>query len=189
MSRKLALKLAALGAWLLAAVLLVAYVSVPRTYIITEGGTPTMQPVARQVSRANDTGKAGQMRSVMGQHRFSIAAATSAPSPDRLDFRFDAPAEILGVLVSVDDRNLAMTEMAVGIDAHTYGIHARDWLIHTSATGKDTDEQVWFAEPFIVGPDNAVSVVAWLYNEQQAETWVSPEVIVYYRWITSPPAA
>jgi len=154
-------------AWLVAALLLVVFLRFQPAPLVVHA-TVEMHPVERLISRVGDARKPGTLRSVMGQLRFSQDARTSAPSPDRLDFRFDAAATIVGVLVSVDDRGMEMTEMAVGINAESYGIDARDWLIHTSDTagGQSTDEQMWFDEGFAVTPADTVSVVAWIYNSR-----------------------
>ena len=90
-------------------------------------------PFERHVIQADDAGKPGTTRGVMGQLRFNQEARTTGPSPDVLEVRFDQPARILGVDVSVDIVGLPLVEVAVGIDPDaTYGLGARDWLIHTS---------------------------------------------------------
>lgn len=138
------------------------------------------RPVERLTTYSDDPG----MHGVIGQLRFHQDARTVGPSPDRLDFRWDRPVHILGVLVSVEDRGMALTEIAVGIDARTYGLAARDWLIHTSMNGgRSTDEHIWFPEPFAVHIDEAVNVTAYLFNDGTEPVWLSPEVIIYYEWI------
>jgi hypothetical protein len=176
----------ALIAWVIVAVLGGGYLATRPAPVAPVALVGSLVPtvVTREIVQADDANKAGSMRSVMGQLRFRQSPRTSGPSLDRLDFHWDAPVRIVGVLVSVDDRDMAMTEMAVGIGAENYGIAAGDWLIHTSDTagGPSTDEHIWFPVPYDVGPDEAVNVTAYLFNSWTVEHWVSPEVIVYYAW-------
>lgn len=127
------------------------------------------------------------MQSVMGQAMFRQPPRTTGVSPDTIRFTFDGPVDILGVLVSVDVHDLPLVEFAVGVNPPVaYGTEGGPWLIHTSSTGESTDEHIWFPVPFEVGPDDFVSVGAWLYNGDELERSVSPEVIVYF---TSRPEA
>ena len=167
----------------LGAIILVAALA-PQPVAIHEAGAVEMRaPVVFPVHVTPG------MHGVLGQARFHQDAATSSPSRDRLDFVFSGPAKVTGILVSVDDRGMAMMEFAAGINAPTYGFAADDWLIHTSSTGGDIDEHVMFPEGFEVGAGDRVSVVAWLFNDGPSEHWVSPEVIVYYSFLSGPNVA
>lgn len=176
----------AVAAWLAVVVVAIAAVSLqpPPMQTILD---VTPARVQRSVLPADDTGKPGTMRSVMGQSLLWQRGRTTGPSPDVLSFEFDAPARILGINVSVDVAGLDIVEVAAGIEVEgTYGLDARDWLLHTSDSNggqpSKIDEAAWFGEGFDVEAGESVDVVAWLYNSHRGDVAVSPEVIVYYRW-------
>lgn len=159
---------------------------------------PEPNTLALDVRREDDADKPGTLRSVMGQRIQYQEPRTSGPSPDRLAFVFDAPARVVGVVVSVDiGSTLTLAEWAIGIDVPVpYGLveegtheHrefvARDWLLHVSDASSGPskiDEQAWFGEGFAVEAGDAVTVDAWLLNASEERTGVSPEVIIYYEW-------
>jgi hypothetical protein len=160
---------------------------------------PEPHVIELPISPADDEGKPGTLRSVMGQRVQYQEPRTSGPSGDRLHFVFDAPARVVGVTISVDlHGGLNLAEWAIGINAPVpYGLveagtgdhrefTARDWLLHVShaAEGRSQlDEQAWFGEGFEVEAGDAVTVDAWLVNPTTTRQGASPEVIVYYEWL------
>lgn len=166
---------------------------------MTSRPTPPVHAHVLPVARAADVSKPGELRSFMGQWVLAQDARTSGPSPDSLRFTFDAPAHIVGIVVSVDISGMPLVEVVAGINTPApYGIvepgstvHrdfvARDWLLHTSNAndGGPThiDEQAWFpAGGFAVEPGDYVAIEAWLGNTAMQQRGVSPEVIVFYTW-------
>lgn len=168
------------------------------------GVVPEVQRAAWiDVTRAGDVGKPGVGRSVMGQVMMHQEARTSGPSPDSLRFRFDAPVEITGVMVSVDISGPTLVEVAAGVNVEgPYGISdghfdpdrenltrfaGRDWLIHTSDSNggapSKIDEQVTLPVPVELAAGDWIAVDGWVGNESTEPTRVSPEVIVFYRWV------
>jgi hypothetical protein len=146
------------------------------------------RPIFRDVHRVDDAGKPGTTRSVLQYALLRQDPRTTGVSPDTLRFRFDAPAVVLGVGVSVDIWGPKLTEVVVGINQVVpYGTEARDWLIHTSdATDGPSkiDERAWFGEDgFVVEAGDYVGVGAWLLNDTDRMQGITPEVIVYYRWL------
>jgi hypothetical protein len=163
---------------------------------------PVADPLTIDVRRADDEGKPGDLRSVMGQRTMYQAPRTSGPSPDTLRFRFDAPVEVVGMMLSVDISGPELVEFAVGVNTPApYGLvepgdhlHrefiARDWLMHVSdANGgrpSKIDEAVWFpGSGFALDAGEYLALDAWLLNQHEAPRAVSPEWIVYYRWATA----
>ena len=108
------------------------------------------KPADLPVMQADDEGKPGTLRSVMGQRIQYQEPRTSGPSPDTLRFVFDRPARIVGVTISVDLwPTFDLAEWAVGINAAApYGLvdegtddhrrfEARDWLLRCGLIGTD----------------------------------------------------
>lgn len=161
--------------------------------------TPTPDPYWLDVNPTEDAGKPGTARSVMGQLILSQEPRTSGPSPDSLRFRFGAPVEVTGVVISVDIHGPQLVEVVASVNAeHPYGIEApgdgrnqpfvaRDWLLHTSDANdggpSKIDEQISLPEPVELAAGDWVGISAWLGNTTITEQAVSPEVIVFYRWL------
>lgn len=135
----------------------------------------------------------------MGQLVLNQDARTAGPSPDSLRFRFDAPVEITGVVISVDISGPRLVEVVAGVNVeHPYGIEApgdgrhqpftgRGWLLHTSDANdggsSKIDEQVTLPVPVTLEPGDWVAIDAWIGNTLTEPTNVSPEVILFYRWL------
>lgn len=151
-----------------------------------------------RVSKSRDAGKNSPSHGAIGYGLLSMPAQSHGISPDTIRFEFDAPAQILGVMVSVDinaKQTLVEVSGAIGDDIG-YGVNAdADWLIHTShASDGDRsgsiDEHVMFAPSVapVVEAGEPVSFGAWIVNRRTARDGVVPEIIVYYRWLTEPAA-
>lgn len=137
-------------------------------------------------------------QSVMGQRVMYQEPRTSGPSADRLAFHFTQPAQIMGVLVSVDIAGPQLVELVVDINPEgVYGVKpeldgdhrpfsADGWLLHVSDvnTGASKiDESIWFgADGPSVQAGDVVAVDSWLGNERMTREGISPEIIVFYRW-------
>lgn len=108
---------------------------------------------------------------------------TSGRSPDVIRVFFDQPVELLGIGVSVDIGNLALTEVSVGVGWEEYEMNASGAVLHTSHIGVgQIDEQVWFeGAPLPVRQGEWVAVTAWLQNRTEALKGVSPEVVLWYQ--------
>jgi hypothetical protein len=127
----------------LAVLVLVAAAVVPAPPM-TAVPQPEPNPLTIDVRRGDDEGTPGDLRSVMGQRYMAVPGRTTGPSADSLWFRFDAPARIVGMHLSVDIHGPEIVEFAVGINTPVpYGLvepgirdHrefvARDWLFHAS---------------------------------------------------------
>lgn len=183
-------------------------VGVGLAFVLRDGPSPVepvrtvrqvaAEPVWLDVRSTDDTGKAGTGRSVMGQLVLEQAPRTSGPSPDSLRFRFDAPVEITGVLISVDIWGPSLVEVVAGVNVeHPYGIASsgeggqkfagRDWLLHTSDSNdggpSKIDEQIVLPVPVELAAGDWVAVDVWLGNHTTTVQGVSPEVILFYRWL------
>ena len=121
------------------------------------------------------------------QKHFSQAGYTSGRSPDEISIKFDSPAEIYGILMSVDCwKSTRLVEFAAGINQkpayQTKG--DAEMLLHVSfATNHEAgkiDEQVWFPKPFLLDPSDSINIGAWIQNVSSSKQSVSPEIIVYY---------
>ena len=143
-------------------------------------------PTIIEVRKADDVDKPGEVRGSLGWASFWQRPQQTGPSKDRLDFTFDASADVLGILISVDvPQGFHLVEFAAGINAENYNVGARDWLFHVSDAGgepDEIDEHIWFPESVALEAGDRVSLTAWLFNWQGDHGYVSPEVIVYYRW-------
>lgn len=151
------------------------------------------EPVAEdidwiEVRRGDDADKAGANRGVIGQRFFTQDDYTCGRSGDQLRFRFDEPATVLGVNISVDiNGTLGLVEFVAGIGNETgYATDDRDadWLLHTSWTGdapSQIDEHVVLPFGIDVAAGDYVGVGAWLCSVG-TNGRTSPEIIVWYRW-------
>jgi hypothetical protein len=160
---------------------------------------PTADPHWVDVHLADDVGKPGASRSVMGQLTVRQAPYTSGPSADSLRFRFDAPVEVTGILVSIDISGPHLVELVAGINLDApYGVEeaatgrsqtfvGRDWLIHTSDSNggrpSKIDEHITLPTPVELAAGDWIAADTWLGNLTGIEQSVSPEVIVFYRWL------
>lgn len=128
------------------------------------------------------------------QHLFRQEPRTAGRSPDEVELQFQEPAEIIGLLISVDTwKSMRLVEYAVGINQKpAYSVNTQnDMLMHVSqATNNQAgriDEHIWFPEPFFITPHDTVRVGAWLMNISKETQSSSPEVIIYYRWLAPAP--
>lgn len=141
----------------------------------------------------SDADKASSIHGAMLQTILTQDARTTGTSPESIHLTFEAPAEIVGIAVSVDiSSDMSIVEVAAGInDERGYGqSRTADWLIHTSYAASDIrsgkiDESVWYGsgEGFAVKAGDHVAVGAWLSNVATNASGISPEVVVYYRWL------
>lgn len=147
-----------------------------------------------EVSRSDDSQKTSPHHGVLLQAIFEQEPWSSGPSAQAIHLGFDAPVEILGLAISVDIGGaMTLVEFSAGINAREYGDDPSvDWLLHTSYSEDpyrfahgNTDEQVWFGpgQGFEMDADDHLGVAAWLQNASGGFNAVSPEVIVWYRWL------
>lgn len=147
-----------------------------------------------EVNRNDDRRKTSTQHGVLLQGVFEQEPWSSGPSPQAIHLSFDAPVEILGLAISVDIGGaMTLVEFSAGIGARQYGNdQGVDWLLHTSYSEDPyrfdhghTDEQVWFGpdQGFAMDADDHLGVTAWLQNASHGYNAVSPEVVVWYRWL------
>ena len=148
------------------------------------------------VKKIDDKEKDGTTHSRIFQNYFEIDGWTSGISPNVTRLIFEKKVEIVGILVSVDhtNGNMSLAEFEARINAinsgYGYGEN-RNALIHTSFAGDritnygKTDEHIWFGKNsgIEVAADNWISFGAWLANEELNKSGLSPEFIVWYRWL------
>jgi len=149
------------------------------------------------ISKNSDRDKPGDVHSRIFSVTFTIGSMISGISPDVLRVTFDQRAEIVGVLISVDHTDphvtLAEFEARTNVENSGYGNEGMyDALIHTSFACKPnyncygkTDEHIWFGKNsgIEVGSDDWITFGSWMLNIGNDKATVSPEFIVWYRWI------
>ena len=154
---------------------------------------PIATNVVEKIIRKEES-KPDSLHSRIFQLPFSQDGRISGRSGEELSIRFEAPAKIHGILVSVDCwKSTRLVEFAAGINqkpAYQTGGDS-DMLIHascaTNALAGKIDEQAFFPVPFSVVPTDAVNIGAWIQNISDKKQAVSPEIIVYYTWAAEAP--
>ncbi|MBI2340513.1 MAG: hypothetical protein HYU99_09165 [Deltaproteobacteria bacterium] len=150
--------------------------------------TPPMFDVQTE-TLTKPPGDDGRIHGRIFQKYFNQEGSTSGRSPDEISVKFSGPAEIHGILMSVDCwKSTRLVEFAAGLNQkpayQTKGDH--EMLMHVSfATNNEAgkiDEQVWFPKPFLMSPSDSLNIGAWIQNVSSKKQGVSPEMIVYYTW-------
>ena len=158
---------------------------------------PTVKTIV--IDPIDDEGKAGSVRGVMGQKYFEAPIeGGSSPSENGLRFEFTAPAELLGLDLSIDinDPRMTLAEFAVGVnpeegwgwDGQAFDRRA-DWLMMTSWSNRplhpgQIDETITLPEGVEVGAGDFIGLVGWLGGSGTGGPLrVSPELVVLYRWL------
>lgn len=168
----------------------------------TEHEPPAVQSVQRTLSpdprgdihvidvrKADDAGEPGRVQGVLGWKFFDHTATEGGMSDDQLRFRFDSPARIHQVHVSVDmtDGSVGLAEYVVGRNVSGYGESKQGEtpFTHVSwsrGTGhRDIDHTAFLGDGVEVGAGDFVGVAAWMAGEVPART--SPEVVILYEWL------
>lgn len=145
------------------------------------------------IRQQEDRDKSGEAHSRLFYKIFHQRPRQCGNSYNIVHINFDNKAEILGFLISIDwsDSYIALGEFMAGINnEHGYGLTNDDIIIHTSyspeiGTKNDQDRFVWFGsnEGFVVSPEDFIGIGAWLCNVGKRRGGVSPEFIIYYRWL------
>ncbi len=129
-----------------------------------------------------------QAQSRILQHLFYQDGRTAGRSADELSLSFDAPVDIIGILMSVDCwKSTRLVEFAAGINQKpAYSINADNVLFHVSFATNDTagkiDEHIFFPTPYEMKVGDTLNFGAWIQNVSSKPQSVSPEFIVYYKW-------
>lgn len=155
-----------------------------------ETASPDSPIKTLRIDPADDRGKSGTVRGVMGWRDFEVPVGTWQVSEDHLRFQFLAPAEILQIDVSVDinDRRAHLVEFVAGINVPTYNPHSRagDVFMHVSwseSSRSQIDETVQLPEGAAVEAGDYVGVSAYMGGAGAGDPIrVSPEIVVLYRW-------
>lgn len=142
------------------------------------------------VRPADDSGKAGSMRSTLQYLEMTQAGYTLGRSPDELRFLFHSPARIHGAHVSVDIHGFDLVEIMVGVNndpGYSSGREA-DYILHASYSNTPgragaLDETIWIPGGMEVGDGDFVGVGGWVSTTTSEETSLFPEVIVFYEWL------
>jgi hypothetical protein len=133
------------------------------------------------------------LHSQMVQKTFTMEPRSAGISKDSIRIIFKSKAKIYGILISGDVwGSTGLVEFAANINGKTgYDIEkGSDFLIHTSDTRPNIytsgkiDEHIWFGENgFIVNPGDHISIGSWLGNVSNQVADVSPEIIIYYKFV------
>lgn len=131
----------------------------------------------------------GGMHGRIFQLPFKQAGRTSGRSPSVLSIQFEKAVEIHGIVASVDCwKSTRLVEFAGGLNqTPAYQTNGpNEMLFHvsfaTNTTAGKIDEQFWFKEPFLASTDDLLNIGAWIQNISGAESSVSPEFIIYFKW-------
>lgn len=142
------------------------------------------------IRQADDADKPGDRHSALGHRAFTMSDFTCGRSGDELRFRFDAPAQVIGVDLSVDlGGSMELVEVMVAAHGET-GYHEEDRstdpLLHAGYVQGDGSPNIEETVMLPYGVDLAagdhITVGAWLCSTG-VDQEVHPEVIVFYRWL------
>ncbi|OGQ08366.1 MAG: hypothetical protein A3G32_03985 [Deltaproteobacteria bacterium RIFCSPLOWO2_12_FULL_40_28] len=129
------------------------------------------------------------LHSRMFQEHFWQEARTSGISPNELILQFDKPVLIDGLLISADCwKSTRLVEFAIGINPKpAYQPNSNQNMIFhvnfaTNQTAGSIDEHIWFPTPYELEPQDSLNMGAWIQNISSKRQFVSPEMIIYYRW-------
>lgn len=182
-------------AYLILIIVGIAFINYPEWELRYKTGQVTSNPTPakfdiheRHISFQPHEGK--NLTSRLFQEEFHQEAKTSGRSSDELSLSFDGDVEIYGLLFSIDCwKSTRLVEFAAGIDAKpAYQINGdQPMLFHvtfaTNNTAGSIDEHIWFPEPFHLESTQKINIGAWIQNISSKSQSVSPEIIVYYKWV------
>ncbi|EKD42572.1 MAG: hypothetical protein ACD_73C00100G0004 [uncultured bacterium] len=121
------------------------------------------------------------------QHIFHQEARTSGRSPDVLTVAFNQDVQIYGILFSVDCwKDTRLVEFMAGINQQpAYNTQTdNDVFFHATFAANDSagkiDEHVFFPQPILLKSSDKINIGAWIQNNADKISGVSPEIVIYY---------
>ncbi len=145
----------------------------------------------REVVVRKEQEREGGIHSRLLMHCFSQQGRTAGVSPNVLRVRWNHEVEILGAAVSVDvDHNIILAEFVASINTNLGYEGNSEALFHMTFSrmpnelDRDKDQTVWFgpSSPFVLTPNDFLSIGAWIGNVHTAPLCVYAELIVYYAY-------